>query len=603
MKTFIVTNVIRRCEKIKTWCMKPDKAVQNKVIDLSKGVEMTPEHARSFNQIADGIRQEYIELVNNISIKNGYDLDWFVTPFACRNTYVCNVFEDVVRIFFIREVINEEEGIDTLIVDTPLIEKVVRAHIPDSMQIISKQSNMQYYLSLRYNLISGLFKYLISSLLRYISFKLVSLFVTNQSSVLKSKPVVVVETYLYNNSFKKEEFSDRHFSKIRSYLSESQVNRVLYIPMFYKVKNSYSLYLKAFKSKTNFLFVEAHISLSDIFYPLRHPFRLDYTQSNIKIRDIDISRLVNHSLVRHSTHTSSLAAILKYRFCCNLKKNSSISIDQVVRWYENQEIDHGSIMGWREYSHSLHIVGYMGFFPSSNYLCAYPIPEEHSLRITPDCIGVMGRGLIDHHKKFCESLNIEVVPSFRFPTPIFNTQSRHKETSEIKVLVALPISQQHISTVLKVIAGVAPINDESPILFVIKAHPASNISLDGSLIDSNKVRYMVVNDSIMTLFDEVDFVVSMASSTIMQAIMHGLHVIVVSSTQSLSENVIPDIVPNILWDEVYDADELYDIIIQQKRHGKLSIDKLTLLNSEIIGLQPNPQNVVNFLGGFTHEKE
>lgn len=578
--------------------MRSEKLPQNNILDLSGNGKMSPERARLFNQIADGLRREYIDVVNNISKKQKSKLHWFATPFACRNTYVCSVFEDVVRMFFIRSIIDGEDCPDTIIVDTPFLAKEIKPYLPDSVQIKSQQSNSKYYALLILGIAGRLFKYAVSTLLRYMSFKLASLFSENKSHATLNGSAVVIETYIYNNSFIKGEFNDRHFQGMYSYLDNYQADRLLYIPTFYQVYNSFSLYLKAFKSKTNFLFVEEHISLLDIFYPLLHPFKLDYSQSNIKVRGIDISAVVNHSLMRHSTHTSSLYAILKYRFCCNLKEDKSISINQVVRWYENQEIDHGSIMGWRAYSDSLHVVGYMGFFSSSNYLCAYPISVEHDLRITPDRIGVMGEGLIDCHKKFCDSLNLEVVPSFRFASPTVRTQTKSTYREDIKVLVALPISQQHSRTILNVIAGVSSINRERTILFVIKFHPASRFSLDDYQIERNNVQYTVVDDSIAVLFDEVDYVVSTASSTIVEAIMHGVSVILVSSTQSLRESVIPEFVPDILWSEVYSANELYAAITGHKQHGELDADSLSLLNSRIIGLQPNNKNVVNFLGGL-----
>ncbi len=569
------------------------------VLDLSKGGNLTAEQARLFNYIADEIRQEYVELVNEMSKKYRYDLNWFVTPFACRNTYICSVFEDVVRILFVKDIVCRKNKIDVVIVDTPILAETIKPYLPSHVLINSKQGYTKYYFSLLSAVVTGLVKYIISALLRQTSFKLASSFFGKEvNSAIHSESVSVIETYLYKNSFIKGEFNDRHFCNIKTFLDEEQKNRTLYIPTFYNVYNYFSLYLSAFKAKENFLFVEKFTSLLDIMHSLRHPLSLNYKQSNIKIRNVDISQIVNHSLVRHSTQTSSLYAVLKYRFCENLKKNNSISISCVVRWYENQEIDHGSIMGWRAYSDSLHIVGYMGFFASSNYLCVYPIPVEFNSRMTPDCIGVMGEGLINQHNKFCDLLNIEVVPSFRFSAPINNKRIRKRYTAAIKVLVTLPISNAHINTILKIIAGVSSINNVRPIVFVIKPHPASKNSFAKYLIDRDNVQYFIVDDALTTLFDEVDFVLSVASSSLVEAIMHGVPALIASSTQSLRENVIPEFIPDNLWNEVFSADELYTALTQYKPLGELRLDELKLLNSKIVGLQPNEYNVNHLLGSF-----
>jgi glycosyltransferase involved in cell wall biosynthesis len=579
--------------------MRPDKILQSGVLDLSKEGVISPELARVFNQIADDIRYDYIELVNKLSTKYRHNLDWFVTPFACRNTYVCSAFEEIVRILFVIEVVARDDSIDTIIVDSPFLAKVIKPHLPGTIEIKAKKSNVAYYTLFFSGIISGLFKYIIPALARYISYKLALLVSSNKSGEAGGDSKIIVETYLYNNSFKQEVFHDRHFPDISTYLNESQANRLVYIPTFYRVRNPFKLYLKAFKSKTNFLFVEKYLTVTDIFYPLRHVFTLEYMHSNIKIRDIDISQIINHSLARHCTHTSSLLGILKYRFCCRLKAESSITIAQVVRWYENQEIDHGSIMGWRRYSDSLHVNGYMGFFASSNYLCAYPIPVEHDFRITPDYIGVMGGGLVDSHKKFCENLNIKVVPSFRFSTVSIQEKRDAGLIDEIKILVTLPISQNHIDTVLNVIVDYALINDELAIQFLIKPHPASKFILDKKFLAQNNVQYDLVDGSMASLFEEVDVVLSTASSTLVEAMMHGIPVILASSTQLLRENVIPEFVPDELWEEVFNAEELYCVLKGYKqRSNKLPIEELNKLNARMVEMQADRNNVPNLLLGF-----
>tara|TARA_B110000902_G_scaffold179452_1_gene203410 strand:- start:7727 stop:9454 length:1728 start_codon:yes stop_codon:yes gene_type:complete len=567
------------------------------VLDLSKRGNMSPHYTRELNQVADEIRQEYVSCINGLSeaCKDNL-LDWFVTPFACRNTYVCSVFEDVVKAVFVRSVIDRGDSVDVIIVDTPVVAEMIGAYIDNSVQIISKQTFLKYYLFLSYSVFIGLFKYISSALLRYLSFNLAALVSTGKAHVVCNESVTVLETFIYKNSFKGGVLQDRHFNNIQVHLDATQLNKLLYIPTLYKVHNSFSLFLKAIKSKTNFLFVEEYISVLDILYPLRHMFFLNYKHENVNIRNFDISKLVNHSLLRHSTHTSSLYALLKFRFCNNLKKDSAIRISHIVKWYENQEVDHGSIMGWRSYSASLNIIGYMGFFSSKNYLCAYPMPIEHELRVTPDSIGVMGSGLIKQHSIFCDALSFKVVPSFRFSKPNIKGGSNATDMDEIRIFVPLPISEQHVNQILKVITDTSLRSCENSISFIIKPHPAAVFSLSGFPDNNGKVRYCVVNDSLSAIFDRVDFVLSAASSTVVEAIMHGVAVLLLSSTQSLRENVIPDFVPKSLWDEIYCASELCGVISQYGQREKLSTPQLNSLNATLIELPPNKENISNLLG-------
>lgn len=579
--------------------MKFENLSRGKILDLSQEGEMTPQYARKFNKVADEIRQEYVFCLNELSEKYVHDLNWFVTPFACRNTYVCSVFEDVVKVIFSRQMLDEDKDICMIIVDTPTLAKVIASFAPKSVLIKSKQGKLKYYVSLLLKVLVSLFRYVISSLVRHTSFKLASLDPSYKNNRLDSEPYSVIETYVYKNSFGGGEFNDRHFNAVSTYLSENAARKLIYVPMFYRVRNYFTLYMRAFKSNSKFLFVEEHTSFLDILRSLQHPFLLDYAQSNVKIRGIDISLLVIHSLIRHSTHTSSLYAILKYRFCENLRKSNRLSIKRIVRWYENQEIDHGSIMGWRKYSETTPIIGYMDFFSSSNYLCAYPIPVELKQRMIPDCIGVMGGGLVSSHKRFCNALNIKVVPSFRFSTVSVSEEREAKTSDEVIILVTLPISRNHINIITKVIADFPSVNDGMPIQFAIKSHPASKFVLGEKLSTHNNVQYTLVDESLPTLLERADFVLSAASSTLVEAIMYGVPAILVSSTQSLRENVIPEVVPDKLWKEIFNARELYAAVNEYKKNdNKFASKELNNLNSKIVEMQADRSNVPNLFGSI-----
>ena len=532
-------------------------------LDISRDGVMSDEFARLFDRISDDLRNEYVEFVNDFSAQYLHDLNWFVTPFACRNTYVCDVFESLVRVVFVRSIASRHPDITTIVVDTPVLARLIRSCVPRSIIIKSKKNNINYYSIIFLDVLKGAIKYIVSAFLKSMSFRIASLIASDKSRNVCSKDVSIIETYLYSNSFDGGNFTDRHFCKLGTYLNGSQLGKLVYIPTFYNVRNYFSVYLSAIRSKERFFFVEQHINMFDMLFPLMHPFNLKFSHSGVIFRGLDISQLINHSLVRHCTNTSSLNSILKQRFCSNLSKQNAISINRIVRWYENQEIDHGSILGWRSYFESISVIGYMGYFSSDNYLCSFPMSIEYDLKMVPDCIGVMGKGLINQHKKYCNSLNIKVVPSFRFSVPDYCSHSNRDLANGIKVLVALPISENHIKIIINMIRAVTSFDHIDPLTFIIKPHPASQYNC-GQVNSNNNVRYVVSEDSLHDLFGDVDFVMSFASSSLVEAIMHGKYAVLVSPTQSLRENIVPDFVPRHLWSEVYSAQELYDLINDKK---------------------------------------
>lgn len=565
--------------------------MKRNILDVSHSGNLTSDYCIQFNQVSDRIRHDYVAMVNDLSVSYDLDIHWFTTPFACRNTSVCSVFDEVTRFFFVKEVLANDMSIDVVIVQSPILAKLLKLHLDKKIEILSKQNIFSYYILLFLQVGLGMFKYISASLFRYFSFKLAFLFAPKQKNNHEEK-LTIIETYVYNNSFKDGEFNDRHFYNIQSYLKERDKKCIVYLPFFYGKVNYFSLYLKAIKSKFKFLFIEEHVSFVDvIFYPIKNIFKLRYNHSNVNLGGVDFSKLINHSLFRHSTKPSSLYSLLKYRFSTNLKENHVIDIERVVRWYENLEIDHGSIMGWRAYSKSLHVFGYMDLFVSKNYLSPYPSKVEHALNIVPDSIGVVGEGLIAQHKKFCHELNVVLAPSFRFSAPKLSVKKDRFVQAPINILVTLPLSMSRIKIIINILENFAQINFATKISFVVKLHPASSYVFN--LNDTENIKYNIVSSSFNQLVADADFVLSSASSTLVEAFMFGVYALVASSTQELSDNTLPEFIPNDYWKLVYNAQELNDAV---KHHALKKVEEISVINTMIVWQQPNEKNVKAMLG-------
>ena len=63
------------------------------ILDLSFNGKLDPTNARFFNKITDQILKEYVESINALSSKQIENVNWFLTPFFGRNTFICNVFK------------------------------------------------------------------------------------------------------------------------------------------------------------------------------------------------------------------------------------------------------------------------------------------------------------------------------------------------------------------------------------------------------------------------------------------------------------------------------------------------------------------------------
>ena len=120
------------------------------ILDLSFNGKLDPINARFFNKISDQILKEYVESINALSSKQVENVNWFLTPFFGRNTFICNVFEEVSKIIFIKTVFESGEKIDKIIVETPVLKKILKSFIPKKIKVVSKQSYFKYYLKVFY---------------------------------------------------------------------------------------------------------------------------------------------------------------------------------------------------------------------------------------------------------------------------------------------------------------------------------------------------------------------------------------------------------------------------------------------------------------------
>ena len=84
---------------------------------------------------------------------------------------------------------------------------------------------------------------------------------------------------------------------------------------------------------------------------------------------------MKEAYLEHFSNSSSIEALLRFRLVMRLSE-AEVKVHRVIEWFENQEIDHGIIVGWRTFYSTTHIVGYQGFFASRNYLCMFPLSLE-----------------------------------------------------------------------------------------------------------------------------------------------------------------------------------------------------------------------------------
>jgi hypothetical protein len=272
----------------------------------------------------------------------------------------------------------------------------------------------------------------------------------------------------------------------------------------------------------------------------------------------DVSGLIKEEIRSFRRLGDTMNAFLNYRFAYRVKE-AGVSLKLVIDWFENQVIDKGWNAGFNSAYKGTQTIGYMGYLNTHFYLCERPSVSERRSGILPKKICVMGKSLIDSIKEFCEELDVETAPAFRFSH--LHTEQAYpseEEVSEFSILIALPFSEEETRRIMS-IAHTVGANLPGDIVFEIKTHPtAANSPISNGKNPDSRMR--IVTDNFSTLIQHTDLLISAASSVCMETIAKGIPAIVVGNPNGLTFNPIPDSVISDLWRIVYNAEEMFDAI-------------------------------------------
>lgn len=517
-------------------------------IDLTNAHDSTQEiEADALEAISDIVRPAYVDLMSRLSVAHKGDIDWWVSSFAVRNTYVCPLYNRLCQLILVKHFSEKEPFLD-VIVDSNALAETIRSMSGESVKISTKNSRgkVSYfvrffcrYFGVLYHLLSQWF---------FSSWLLKKKVLPDDSSVLLD--MFFTEDTVCNNTI-----NDRYYPGLMECLEQSERSHIYYTPTHYRVRNYFSYYKKLIGVGDHLILKEDVLGLYDYIYALMHPIRFDWPKNNIDFMGINIGALVRESIVETFSNSSSILGVLQYRF---VKKLKSVGFKPgvVIEWFENQEVDHGAIAGWREYFPDIEVVGYQGFLASKHYLSMFPTKQEHEFSLLPTKVAVIGSCMLEPVKEFCAELDVVMAPAFRF-TSVWNDEQSYPREGLFTVLVTLPIHLENSRDIVKVIEEiVSTLDGQSHWRFLIKPHPAWSENEISKLLITKQNLVKIVKGSFDKLLDESNVVIGAASSASVHAISRGVPSIIIGQPVRLLQNPIPDLVNNSLWSVCYSAKSL-----------------------------------------------
>jgi hypothetical protein len=538
------------------------------MLDLSGAAALAATHRNWLNEIAVSSERPFNDLVQRLGAPHAQDIDWWVTPIASRNIFASALFLRCCRFLLAIRVVETGSPLRGIVVETPGFAAALRkalARRNHPVPVMPRHGAARF----RATLLAGM-GYRMAAALFHAAGQAIYSRLTRGSAPPPSGPITLIDTFAYRDSFDSE-YRDRHYPGLIEQLTESERRDVYFLPSYYKVKG-YRRFFRALRASTaNLMVKEDYLRAADYAYALTHPLRsLRFKVQACPFENDDVAPIVNEALAESFASSGTIEGLLRYRLAQRLR-DSGPSIRLLVDWFENQEIDHGSNAGFRRYLPETPVVGYQGFVVSRHYLSTFPTSDEMRLKLTPHRMAVTGPGLVERAQAFCPGMPVEVAPAFRF-AGLWRGKAPRINSNEFRILVALPLMPQESVEILALMADAASefaaaghVGDGRAWRVRVKTHPSFASSLPGN--------FERVEGDFDDLVGDCDVLVGSASSVCVQALAHGVPVVVLGATRGITLNPIPEDFERDMWSVCYTAAELVTALQRFAQRDAATIER------------------------------
>ena len=558
-------------------------------------LEVGDADSRIVDGTAEKLRKEYVEYLVKLGRGNEKNIYWWVLNSISRNTLISRLFKDICYLVMLKNKFDKGQTFDIIIVDSPSLRKTLwefKIENKYDFRISYKgKSLLKLHMSRFYSYLKVAFNFFLRWFFGWASkgFK-------KDSKIYDD--IIMLDTFIYKDSFRNNSFNDRYYPTLLEYFKQGERKYIYYLPTYYGIWNYRKLFKNLRKSEKKFLLKEDYLKLKDYFYALSLPFRTRMVRAKEKFYGFDISHLLKEEVLNDRVSNSSMNGMLNYRFTERLK-GKGLKIKMVINWFENQSIDHGLNIGFREYYREADLIGYLGFPPQNNYLSLYPTEQERAYKIIPEEIRVIGRGYVDIVKQFCPKLSVSVAPAFRH-VKVWNKREIYPDKKKFVVLIALPILTGESDELIGIVLDSAKSNGIANCFFQIKPHPTHDLNVLKSKWNRKLTPdFSFISGDFNSCVENADVLVSCTSSACLETIAKGIPVIVIASRSGLTQLVIPEEIKQNIWKLCYTVEDVKKAILYYAGRGKDVKKQYGKIGSKVRErfFEPvNRESVRNFLG-------
>jgi len=518
--------------------------------------KIDPEHSVLFNQIAVDICKPFTDLIESFSRQNKDSLDWWVSSPASRNTFASPLFHYCCCFVLLQKLIRANEHFTEIITDSRAFKKIIEDYLAKRVvnaRVILARLPVKQRLKEFVRPIYTIFGIPLRQLLLFFAAKQTKYFCKK----LPSEPLTLIDTFVMPGYIEK----DRYYSGVLDALSESEKERVWFVPHLYGFRLwQYVSFVKQLrKSGRNFLLKDDFMKFGDYWCLWQYLFRVRKLQIKPSFFcGVDISPLVREELTGFRGVSSSYISLLNYCFAKRLQE-ADVKLGLVINWFENQGTDKGWNVGFRRFFPDVETIGYQGFIPPAHCLHLYQTDMEKDSGVIPHKVAVIGKGLTQSVRRFCSDLDVCVAPAFRFQH-VWRKRKYSPAINRNIILVTLSIVISEAVYMLKLLVSVASEMVDNA-RFWIKPHPATSQSQIQRAFGAGwPEKFEFMGGDFGNCIEKSNLLISSASSACMETPAKGIPVIVIGNNSGLTHNPIPETITSDIWRLCYSPPEITDAI-------------------------------------------
>lgn len=530
--------------------------------------------ARFLDEVANDIRIEHVNWIDNLNRGYGKNLWWWFGPISSRDVYNSDLFQYCCYLEILERLWKDYAQRPRLVViESWGLAKAIMKWA--SKKNISVRVVHPYYGRLKF-----MFRYLIPFLqcLEFLITLLLRLAAAWFSRIkykpkdLKFNSAIIIDTFVHDNCLLEDgTFKDRYYPYLYEYLREKGKTVVVHPVLFGFRYNYFSIYQRMRKSNTNFIVPEDFLDFRDYLYALSYPVRYLFQKIKpIPFRGFDLSDILSEEK-RTRLAIPNLQATLIYRLFFRLKK-TGLQPQIIIDWYENQVIDKALIAGVRQAFPKAKVIGVQMFMHSLNWLSLFPSQSEVEAELTPHFLLETSNHQCLIVQSFTNAVPCKPAAALRCAY-LFNDKKPNLTFGEKKQAILVLLSFNIFEAVellemLKEVLGQV----RKGVRILIRGHPDYSpedlVRLFGKEVWPTS--FEIATDNLLEVLDQASLVISSSSSSMVEAVAKGIPVIFLGRQTVLNHNILA----NLNTELVTDCFSSSELILAINKYLNLSSNKI-----------------------------